>query len=84
MVETVHPVKAGATNLTPRQGFWCALGAFIIWGFLPLYFIPLADVPPVEVVCHRIVWAVPFALAIMACRVGWAKSAPCSATGISW
>ncbi len=66
MVEIVHPVKPGATNLTPRQGFWCALGAFVIWGFLPLYFIPLADVPPVEVVCHRIVWAVPFALAIMA------------------
>ncbi len=66
MGEAFAPTRAANANLTPVQGFWCALGAFTIWGFLPLYFIPLTDVPPVELVCHRIVWAVPFALAIMA------------------
>lgn len=47
---------------TPR-GFVFALCAFAIWGTLPFYFRALAHVPTAEVVAHRIIWALPVALA---------------------
>lgn len=40
-------------------------GAFFIWGCLPLYWAPLADVPSLEILAHRIFWSLlaiaPFA-----------------------
>ena len=35
-----------------------AFCAFLSWGFIPVYFKAVEDVPVVEVVAHRIVWAV--------------------------
>ena len=49
---------------TPR-GFAFAGGAFFIWGLLPFYFRALEHVPTAEVVAHRIIWAVPVALAVL-------------------
>ncbi|ORE89668.1 EamA family transporter RarD [Aurantimonas sp. 22II-16-19i] len=49
-----------------RQGLFYALGAYGIWGFiLPIFMKQLANVSPVEVVAHRIVWALPLAAAIL-------------------
>ncbi|MCX7890599.1 MAG: EamA family transporter RarD [Rhodobacteraceae bacterium] len=48
------------------RGFLFALAAYLMWGILPLYMKALADVPPAEVVAHRILWSVPVALAILA------------------
>ncbi|MBP0617055.1 EamA family transporter RarD [Jiella mangrovi] len=49
-----------------RQGLAYALGAYAIWGFvLPIYMKLLAHVSPIEVVAHRIIWALPFAIAIL-------------------
>jgi chloramphenicol-sensitive protein RarD len=42
-----------------------ALGAYFIWGFLPVYFNLLKAVPPLEVVAHRIVWSVLLLLAML-------------------
>ena len=49
---------------TPR-GFAFAGAAFLIWGTLPFYFKTLAHVPTVEVIAHRIIWAVPVALCVL-------------------
>ena len=35
-----------------------AIGAYTIWGFMPLFFKQLQGVSPVEIVAHRIVWSV--------------------------
>ena len=51
-------------RLTPRAGFVLALGAFLIWGFMPLWFVHLRGLPAWEVVAHRVLWAVPFAIAV--------------------
>ena len=57
---------------TPTQtgdslsGFFYALAAYLLWGFLPLYMKALADVPAAEVVAHRVIWSVPVALAVLA------------------
>ena len=49
-----------------RQGLFYALGAYGIWGFfMPIFMKLLAHVSPVEVVAHRIVWALPLGVAIL-------------------
>lgn len=49
-----------------RQGLLYALGAYGIWGLvLPIFMKRLADVSPIEVVAHRILWALPLAVAIL-------------------
>lgn len=45
-----------------------ALGAYLIWGFLPLYLILVRAVPAIEFVAWRIVWTVPLCLVIAALR----------------
>jgi len=50
------------------SGLPFALGAYLIWGLIPLYF-RLADaVPPFEMVGWRIILAAPFCLAVAAWR----------------
>ena len=48
-----------------RRGFGQALGAYLLWGVLPLYFKALEAVPTAEVVAHRVLWSVPVALAVL-------------------
>ena len=40
-----------------RAGLGFGLGAYLVWGVLPLYFKLLKLVPPVEIVAHRILWS---------------------------
>jgi chloramphenicol-sensitive protein RarD len=43
-----------------RSGFWFGVGAYGLWGILPIYFKALAAVGAVEIVAHRVIWSVPF------------------------
>lgn len=36
------------------------LGAYLLWGVLPLYFKAIAGVDPIEIVAHRILWSLIF------------------------
>lgn len=63
---TVQP-KDDAQN-SARRGFFYALAAYCLWGFFPLYFRAVDFVPPAEVLVHRVVWSVPFALAVIAAQ----------------
>lgn len=47
------------------SGFFYALAAYLLWGFLPLYMKALAHIPPVEVIAHRVIWSVPVAIAVL-------------------
>jgi len=51
-----------------QGGLPYALGAYVIWGFVPLFFKLVASVPPVEVLAQRILWSLPLCLVIMAFR----------------
>jgi len=42
-----------------------ALGAYLLWGLFPLYFQLISDVPALEVLAHRIVWALAVLLVIL-------------------
>jgi chloramphenicol-sensitive protein RarD len=48
-----------------RAGLFYGLGAYLAWGFLPLYFKLLTQVSAAEIVAHRILWSLLF-LAILA------------------
>ena len=54
-----------------RDGLLAGLVAYVLWGFLPIYFKIVAEVPPLEVLAHRVVWAVPFGLPIILLRRQW-------------
>ena len=47
------------------SGLPAALGAYVIWGFLPLYLLLVKVVPPFEFVAWRIVWTLPICLLIV-------------------
>jgi chloramphenicol-sensitive protein RarD len=53
------PTSNAATAAQPREGggLAAAIAAFAIWGVLPLYLRPLADLSALEIMAHRIVWS---------------------------
>lgn len=59
--------RTDASNEQP-SGLPAALGAYLIWGFLPLYLMLVTSVPPFEFVGWRIIWTLPLCLAIVAVR----------------
>ena len=54
-----------------RNGLIAALGAYFLWGIFPIYFKVVQDVPALEVLAHRVVWAIPFGALIIAMRGQW-------------
>jgi chloramphenicol-sensitive protein RarD len=52
-----------------RNGILCGLAAFGLWGVMPLYFVTIRHVPPLEVLGQRIVWSV-LLLAVVLSIVG--------------
>jgi chloramphenicol-sensitive protein RarD len=54
-------IDSGDSN----AGLGFAVAAYFLWGFLPLYMKLLSQVPPAEVVAHRIIWSVPIAGAVL-------------------
>jgi chloramphenicol-sensitive protein RarD len=39
------------------RGTWNAVGAYTLWGLLPVYWKCLQHVPAPQVLCHRIIWS---------------------------
>ena len=56
-----------------RDGIISASIAYFLWGVFPLYFIVVKDVAALEVLAHRIVWAVPFGALIIHLRHQWGE-----------
>ncbi|MFN3817741.1 EamA family transporter RarD [Blastomonas sp.] len=42
-----------------------AVGAYTIWGFMPLFFKQLQGISPVEIVAHRVMWSVVLIVVIL-------------------
>lgn len=53
-----------------RGVFWAA-GAYVAWGLLPLYWKALHDVPAIEILAHRIVWALVCTLLMVTALRRW-------------
>jgi chloramphenicol-sensitive protein RarD len=49
-----------------------AAGSYVIWGLLPLFWRALGSVPALEILAHRVIWALAVTLIFTAARKSWA------------
>jgi chloramphenicol-sensitive protein RarD len=54
-----------------RRGYLYALGAYLLWGFFPLYFKLLRPAGPVEILAHRVVWSLAFVALVLTVLRTW-------------
>lgn len=54
-----------------RSGILSAALAFLCWGLFPIYFHAIGDVPPVQILAHRVLWSLGFLLVVLALRRQW-------------
>ena len=54
-----------------RSGILYAALAFLCWGLFPLYFHALDEVPPLQILAHRMVWSLAFLLILLVLRRQW-------------
>ena len=81
-----------------NRGTWNAVGAYALWGLLPVYWKCLQHVPAPQVLCHRIIWSFltllvlililrrwnAFRTAVVGPRVLRAYAAAAVLIGINW
>jgi len=58
---SIKPPVIPAERDQSRAGFFFALSAFIIWGFLALFWKATSHISPIEVTAHRALWSLPTA-----------------------
>lgn len=54
-----------------NTGILAAIGAFTLWGFLPLYLKSIEHAGPIEIMAHRIVWSLLFVVMLLSIRQQW-------------
>jgi chloramphenicol-sensitive protein RarD len=54
-----------------RSGIIYAALAFLCWGLFPIYFHALDDVPPMQILAHRMLWSLGFLLIVLLLRRQW-------------
>ena len=58
-------IEGGMSPQASPRGLALAIGAYLVWGLMPLYLHSLAHVPAAEVIAHRILWSLPIALVVL-------------------
>jgi chloramphenicol-sensitive protein RarD len=56
-----------------NRGITLGVGAYAIWGVLPIFWKAIESVDSLEILAHRIVWSVVFLAAIIALRGSWSQ-----------
>ncbi|CUI06451.1 EamA family transporter RarD [Massilia antarctica] len=54
-----------------RTGILSAALAFLCWGLFPLYFHALKEVPPAQIMGHRVLWSLLFLVIVLTFRQQW-------------
>ena len=92
-----HP-PVNPTRSDDKLGLAVAASAFLQWGLLPIYWKLVADVPPAQVLAHRIVWTAGLTAGLatvlrlwkpigqaLGARPGWIRSiASALLIGVNW
>ncbi|UPW18490.1 EamA family transporter RarD [Agarivorans sp. TSD2052] len=58
-------------NQTTKHGVIFALAAYVMWGFAPVYFKSLTQVPAYEILAHRVIWSCVFVAALLGLGKQW-------------
>ena len=61
-----HPA---VTPENTRTGILAGISAYAIWGLVPIFFKQIAEVPAVEIIAHRVVWA----MLLMTALIGFGR-----------
>ena len=73
---TTAPLVLAAPPANPAtSGVLLGLGAYLVWGFLPIYMKAVGAVAAPEILANRILWSVLLLLAIVAATRRWAPVA---------
>lgn len=59
------------TPIDERRGILLGIGAYGLWGILPIYFKTLHMVAPLEMLANRIVWSLVFMVGVITWKRGW-------------
>ncbi len=59
-----------------NKGIFYALAAYLIWGFLPLFWKAVQVATPLEILSHRIVWSLLLLVGILGIQQRWGWLAP--------
>ncbi|MEP6880359.1 MAG: EamA family transporter RarD [Dokdonella sp.] len=59
-----------STQPVDRRGLMAAVGAFVLWGLMPLYWHLLKAVPSMQIIAHRIVWSTLLVVGWLTWRYG--------------
>lgn len=54
-----------------KKGMTYAVGAYVAWGFLPVFWKALHDVPALEILAHRVAWGLAVAIVLVSYRLRW-------------
>ena len=60
-----------APHTESQKGLISGIAAFTIWGLFPVYFVWTRAVPATELVAHRVLWSLPFGLAVLLLLRQW-------------
>jgi chloramphenicol-sensitive protein RarD len=60
-----RPVSQG------RRGYLYGLGAYVLWGFFPLYWKLLRPAGAIEILAHRVLWSAAFVALLLAAARNW-------------
>lgn len=64
---TVHVLPDTQLN----RGLAYGIAAYVIWGFLPIYWKAVEVVPAIQILCHRMVWSLLFVSAVLLFKGQW-------------
>ncbi|MFA4968475.1 MAG: EamA family transporter RarD [Sulfuritalea sp.] len=67
----MHPA---ITRENTRLGVFAGIIAYLIWGLVPVFFKQIAEVPAVEIIAHRVVWAMLLMTALIGLGRGFADA----------
>lgn len=67
---TPVPSRSGGA----AAGLGYAVGAYVLWGVLPVYFVALAPSGPIEIVSWRVVLSLVFCAALLVVVRGWGRT----------
>jgi chloramphenicol-sensitive protein RarD len=56
-----------------NKGVLAGIGAYLTWGFFPIYFKSLQSVPALEIMFHRVVWSFLFLVLVILARKEWLR-----------
>jgi len=60
-----------AQSSTVNRGLLYGIAAYALWGFFPIYWKLLQDVPPAEILIHRILWSLIFLVVLLSLQKKW-------------